>query len=78
MAKFIGEVVHIDKYEKNGEEQKKYTNLGALFQDEETGRYSIKFLNMWLNVFEKDNRGQKPQKSQKRGDENISIEDVPF
>lgn len=55
--KKLGDVVHTEKYTMNGEEKKKYTNLGALFQRED-GSYTIAFLGGWLNVFEPRDKPQ--------------------
>ena len=48
--KFIGEIVHTEKYEKDGEQRKKYTKTGALFQRED-GSFAVKQFDTWFNVY---------------------------
>lgn len=51
-AKFIGDIVHTEKYsdKKTGEEKKKHTKVGGLFQRDD-GSFSIKQFDTWLNVY---------------------------
>lgn len=60
MAKFMGEIVHGEKYidKASGQEKWKNTQLGSLWYDEEKDRYSIKFLGQWVNVFPPKAKGE--------------------
>lgn len=50
--KFKGDITHTEKYtdKKSGEEKKKYTRIGALFERED-GSFTVKMLDSWLNVY---------------------------
>lgn len=50
--KFKGDLTHTEKYtdKKTGEEKKKYTRVGALFERED-GSLCVNFLGSWLNVY---------------------------
>lgn len=43
------------KYQKDGEEKTRWHNIGTLFKDEDTGRYSVKLEA--LPIFTADNEG---------------------
>lgn len=49
---FKGDIVHTEKYtdKQTGEEKKKYTNAGALFERED-GSQCIKLFDTWFNVY---------------------------
>lgn len=47
---FKGEVTHVEYYEKDGEQRKKYTKVGALFERED-GSQCIKMFDTWFNVY---------------------------
>ena len=50
--KFKGDIVHTEKYEdrQTGEEKKKYTKAGALFERDD-GSLCVKLFGSWLNVY---------------------------
>ena len=56
---YKGDAVFSEKYEKDGETKTKYTNVGAWFQRED-GSICIKFLNSWINLYDKRDRDQEP------------------
>lgn len=50
--KFKYEIVHTEKYtDKDGQEQKKYTKLGAVFERPD-GSLCAKILDSWVNFYE--------------------------
>ena len=49
--KLIGNIQHGEKYEKDGEIKWYNTDLGTLFQDEDTGEYVVKYLGQWCKVW---------------------------
>jgi len=56
--KILGDIVHGEKYEKNGETKWKNTQLGSLWLNEEEGEYVIKFLGQWVKVFPPKMKGE--------------------
>jgi hypothetical protein len=48
---FKGDIVHGEKYEKDGETKWKNTKVGALFYDEEKNAYKVKQFDTWFNVY---------------------------
>ena len=50
--KFKGDVVHTEKYNdsQTGEEKKKYTKAGALFERDD-GSFTVKMFDSWFNVY---------------------------
>lgn len=47
----LKDLVHTEKYEVNGEERKKYTNVGSLLERDD-GSQVIKFLGVWINLYD--------------------------
>lgn len=47
---FVGDLTHTEKYEKDGEQKKKYTKAGAVFQRED-GSLTVKMFDTWFNVY---------------------------
>ena len=48
---FKGEIVHGEKYEKDGETKWNNTKLGTLWHDEAENEYVVKYLGQWCKVF---------------------------
>ena len=84
-VKFIGDIVHTEKYtdRETGEEKKKYNRAGALFQRDD-GSFTIKQYDTWFNVYPpKAKEGdyaqakQTVQQTQTVGHD-VSQDDIPF
>lgn len=60
--KFIKNAVHVEKYtdKRTGEEKKKYTTVGALFERND-GSLCMKMLDSWINFYD-----PKPSNTQKQ------------
>ena len=76
--KFIGNIQHGEKYEKDGEQKWKNTDLGALFKDEETGEYVVKYLGQWCKVWP-PKVNEEGYKQAKEAVQSTDLEDeIPF
>lgn len=61
-------VATIGTYKVNGEEKKRYLNVGAVFEDENDGRLSMKLdavpvskdWSGWISFYEPQARGERP------------------
>lgn len=60
--KFLGDLVHTEKYTKDGEEKKAYKNGGGLFQRDD-GSYVVKQFDTWFNVYPPKTDQPKQQES---------------
>ena len=81
--KYKGDLVHTEKFEKDGKEEKKFTKVGALFERED-GSLTIKLLGGWLNVYPpkakaEDYRGLRNEIEKTRQQQKEEFEDeIPF
>lgn len=76
---FKGEIVHTEKYtDKNGEEKKKYTKAGALFERED-GSQCVKIFDTWFNVYPpRMNEDQYAQAKQAASVPEDTSDQIPF
>lgn len=76
--KFKGDLVHTEKYtdKKTGEEKKKHTKVGALFERPD-GSQCVKFLGGWLNIYE-PKATDKDFRSVRDSIENQTENEIPF
>ncbi len=76
-------------YVKDGQEKKRYTNVGTLFKDSDDGRIAIKLDSIpvgpefsgWLNCYELDDRQATPAPAAAPAPApapEIAEEDIPF
>ncbi len=74
--KYIWDICDWEKYtDKNtGEEKTAWKNYWGLFYDEAKDRYSVKIMWKFFSVFPKKAK----ETTQKRNEEEIMIEDIPF
>lgn len=78
--KFKGDLVHTEKYQdkQTGEEKKKYTKLGALFERED-GSLTVKMLDSWLNVYPPKMKGEHYEQAKKAVGGGLPDDsDIPF
>lgn len=75
---FKGDLVHTEKYEKDGEQKKKYTKAGAVFQRED-GSLTVKMFDTWFNVYppKMKEEGYQAAKDAVRGKDQFEDE-IPF
>lgn len=80
-TKFKGDIVHTEKYQdkQTGEEKKKYTRVGGLFERED-GSLCINFLGSWLNVYPPKMKedGYQAAKEAARGPQDNEEDSIPF
>lgn len=88
------DIVVAENYQHNGEEKTRWHNIGTMFADKETGKMSIKFVNLvniplikadgWANVFVKKPRENAIESAKQadvdgvESDEPINLDDIPF
>ena len=88
--KYYGDLVFStgEYKDKEGNDKKRWSKAGAVFQDDETGKMSIKFeafpagndWSGWMKIFTKDN-DQKTETHTKTNvidDEPIDLSQIPF
>lgn len=70
--KFKYNAVHTEKYTHNGEEKKKYTTIGAIFERED-GSLCMKLLDSWINFYPPKDQApaQQAPKAQEQLDDEI-------
>ena len=86
-AKFLWDICSWESFKNQDWEEKiKWTKVWALFQNEETWKFRVNFLNQWMSVFpkkdkwseiESDKDFEKRVKKEKEREE-LTIEDIPF
>ena len=91
-SKYFGDLKYsVREYEKDGEKKKVWNKAGAVFQNEKTGRLSVKFESLpfgiegwsgWMSIFPADN-DSKEKKSQDVAptdidDKPIDLSEIPF
>ena len=89
--KYYGDLVFStgEYKDKDGNDKKRWTKAGAVFQDGETGKMSIKFeafpagneWSGWMKIFTKDNdQKAEPQNNKTNviNDEPIDLSKIPF
>lgn len=77
-SKFIGDIVHTEKYSdrQTGEEKKKHTRAGALFQRDD-GSFSVKMFDSWFNVYPPKSEQQKAPAPHSNNDD-LGDTEIPF
>ena len=77
--KFKGEIVHTEKYtdKQTGEEKKKYTKAGALFERED-GSLCIKMFDTWFNIYPPKVNEQGYQKAKQAVQNDDFNDDISF
>ena len=76
---FKGNIVHTEKYQdKNtGEEKKKYTQAGALFQRND-GSFTVKMFDTWFNVYPPKAKQEQYSQVKENLQNNNFDDEIPF